>query len=258
MSTPLPDEVSPITSAYLAAVDSELPGLVVGLYLTGSIPLGDYRSGRSDIDGVVVVSSPVTDPAVVSPVHAKLPERPYFDVTYLTLAALAAPPDHRQPAVYTIDGEFKDPAVVGPVTPVLWSELARQSIAVRATPDLVVLDDHQALVDHTRANLTSCWQPQLDRLEEYVASLPGDQELEGWTVPWFVLGIPRLHALLATGNIISKTAAGEHAVAVFPAYADLCTRAIDHRAGQSVTFTAADAAQTVSFGHEVVTSALNL
>jgi hypothetical protein len=75
---------------------------------------------------------------------------------------------------------------------------------------------------------------------------------------WRVLGIPRLHALLATGNIISKTAAGEHAIAVFPAYADLCARAVKHRSGDSVTFTAADATQTVSFGHEVITSALNL
>jgi hypothetical protein len=258
MSTTLPSEVEAITSEYLKLIDSLLPGLVVGFSVTGSIPLGDYRPGRSDIDGVVIVSEPVTDPAVVEPVHAKLPERPYFDVTYLTADALAAPPDHRQPAVYTIDGEFRDPAVVGPVTPVLWSELARQSIPVRATPGLAVLDDHQALVDHTRANLTSYWQPQLDRLEQYAASLPGDQELEGSIVPWYVLGIPRLHALLATGNIISKTAAGEHAAAVFPTYADLCTRALNHRSGQSVPFTAVDATQTAGFGHEVITSALNL
>lgn len=34
-------------------------------------------------------------------------------------------------------------------------------------------------------------------------------------LPWVVLGVRRLHVLLATGNIISKTAAGEHALTAF-------------------------------------------
>ncbi len=55
-------------------------------------------------------------------------------------------------------------------------------------------------------------EPQLDRLESYAAGLPADQVLGGRIVPWHVLGVPRLHALLATGNIISKTAAGHHGV----------------------------------------------
>jgi hypothetical protein len=204
---------------------------------------------------VVVVSEPVTDPEIVRAVHEKLPKRPYFDVTYLTASALAAPPDRSTPVVYTIDGQFRDPATAGTVTPVLWSELARQSIAVRGVDGLVVHDDHQALVDHTRANLTSYWEPLLDRLEQRAAELPADQVLDGWIIPWCVLGIPRLHALLATGNIISKTAAGQHGAVAFPSYADLCTRAINHRAGALEEFTVADAAPTVAFGRAVVASA---
>jgi hypothetical protein len=247
-----------VTSQYLELIDEAHPGLVVGFYLTGSIPLDDFHPGHSDIDGVVVVSSPVSDPSQVRSVHEKLPDRPYFDVTYLTASALAAPPDRSTPVVYTIDGEFKDPAVAGPVNPVLWSELARQSIAVRPVDGLVVHDDHQALVDYTRGNLTSYWAPQLDRLEAYATGLPADQVLDGWIVPWHVLGVPRLHALLATGNIISKTAAGHHAVAEFPRYADLCTRAMLCRAGDPVVFTAADAISTVAFCRAVIASALRL
>ncbi|MEU4602001.1 nucleotidyltransferase domain-containing protein [Kribbella sp. NPDC023972] len=251
-------EFEAVTSQYLELIDDALPGLVSGFYLTGSIPLDDYHPGRSDIDGVVVVSEPVTDPEIVRAVHEKLPERPYFDVTYLTASALAAPPDRSTPVVYTIDGQFRDPATAGTVTPVLWSELARQSIAVRAVDGLAVHDDHQALVDHTRANLTSYWEPMLDRLEQRAAELPDDQVLDGWIIPWYVLGIPRLHALLATGNIISKTAARQHGAAAFPSYADLCTRAINHRAGALGEFTVADATPTVAFGRAVIASARQL
>ncbi|MEU4290941.1 hypothetical protein AB0E63_22165 [Kribbella sp. NPDC026596] len=253
----LPAEVEAITSQYLALTDDVLPGRILGFYLTGSIPLGDFHAGRSDIDGVVVVDGPVTE-ADVRPIHEKLPERPYFDVTYLTADALAVAPDRGTPVVYTIDGEFKDPAEAGPVNPVLWSELARQSLAVREVPGLTVHDDHQALVDHTRANLTSYWTPMLDRLEEHFADFADDHVVDGWIIPWYVLGIPRLHALLATGNIVSKTAAGKHAVATFPSYAGLCVRAIDHRAGHEVVFTVADVRQTVEFGRTVIGSATEL
>ncbi|MEV0285028.1 nucleotidyltransferase domain-containing protein [Kribbella sp. NPDC050820] len=254
----VPAEVAAITSQYLELIDKTRPGLVRGFYLTGSIPLGDYSPGRSDIDGVVVVSEPVTDPEVVRAVHAKLPERPYFDVTYLTASALAAEPDRSTPVVYTIDGQFQDPAAAGSVTPVLWSELARQSIAVRAVDGLVVHDDHEALVDHTRDNLTSYWVPMLDRLDRAMTDRPVDQPLDGRIVSWVVLGISRLHALLATGNIISKTAAGEHARARFPAYSALCTQAITHRAGHGIPLTSTDGTQTVAFGRAVITSAQHL
>jgi hypothetical protein len=89
----IPADVSSITEQYLELIDGTVPGLVRGFYLTGSIPLDDYVPGSSDIDGVVVVSEPVTDPEVVRAVHERLPGRPYFDVTYLTASALASPPD---------------------------------------------------------------------------------------------------------------------------------------------------------------------
>ncbi len=90
------------------------------------------------------------------------------------------------------------------------------------------------------------------------AELPDDQVLGGWIVLRFVLGIPRLHALLAAGNIISKTAAGHYGASGFPSYADLCTRAVNHRAGHPVGFTVADATPTVAFGRAVIASAQQL
>ena len=57
----LPAEVAATTSQYLGLIDEALPGRVVGLYLTGSVSLGDFQPGRSDIDGVVVVDSPLAD-----------------------------------------------------------------------------------------------------------------------------------------------------------------------------------------------------
>jgi hypothetical protein len=177
---------------------------------------------------------------------------------YLTADDLASPPDPGKPVVFTLDGVFKEAQYGGPVGPVLWSEMARQSVAVRSTPGLVVHDDQQALVDHTRGNLTLYWEPSLDQLVSGTAELPDDELIPDWVLPWFVLGVPRQHALLATGNIVSKTGAGEHALTAFPEWSGLINRCLDHRAGQPIKFTAADAKSAVTFGRQVITSALTL
>jgi hypothetical protein len=256
--TPVPPEVASTTARYLELIDEALPGQVTGLYLTGSVPLGDFRPGHSDIDGVVVVASPLLDASAVKAVHEQLPSAPAFDVTYLTAADLAAPPDAGKPVVFTLDGVFKEAPSGGPVSPVLWSEMARQSIAVRAVPGLVVHDDQDALEAFTRNNLKTYWTSQLDQLETTTAPQPDDAPVPDWVLPWIVLGVPRLHALLATGNIISKTRAGEHALIAFPEWSPLLNRCLDHRAGKPETFTTADAKAAVPYGRQVITAALEL
>ncbi|GAA0959468.1 hypothetical protein GCM10009554_73210 [Kribbella koreensis] len=256
----LPAEVSATTKLYLQLIDQALPGQVTGLYLTGSLPLGDYRRGLSDIDGVVIIASPLTEPevAAVRGVHAQLPTSPAFDVTYLNTADLTAPPDATKPVVFTLDGQFEQAPSGGPVSPVLWSEVARQSTALRAVPDLIVHDDQEALEAFTRANLTSYWSGRFDALETAFADHPDDEVVDTWILPWVMLGVPRLHALLATGNIISKTAAGEHALIAFPEWSPLLHRCLDHRSGKPETFTVADARSAVPYGRKVITAALAL
>jgi hypothetical protein len=195
---------------------------------------------------------------MVQPVHAALPSRPAFDVTYLTLDDLALPPDRDKPVVFTLDGVFKEAPRGGPVTPVLWSELARSPVVLRVAPGLVVHDDTQALAAFTRDNLTSYWAPMLDQLDAATAALPDDEVLDAWVVPWCVLGIPRLHALLATGNIISKGAAGRYTIAVFPDWVPLVERCLAHRAGDEQQFTVADANSAAVFGRTVIAAALAL
>ena len=46
----VPDEVTRYLHAVTARVRDVFGERVVGVYMTGSLALGDYRSGRSDID----------------------------------------------------------------------------------------------------------------------------------------------------------------------------------------------------------------
>lgn len=88
MSTPpeVPADVREATQRHLAALDMAAPGLVTSLYLTGSVTLGDYQPGRSDIDFMAFTTRPVTEPGVVAllaGVHASLPDTVKYDGNYL-------------------------------------------------------------------------------------------------------------------------------------------------------------------------------
>ena len=82
----IPEEVRELTRRHLAEADARASGLIVGLYLTGSVALGDFRPQWSDIDFVAVLERVPTDDdlAALADVHAGLsPRRPY-DGVYLS------------------------------------------------------------------------------------------------------------------------------------------------------------------------------
>jgi hypothetical protein len=54
----LPSDVRDATDRHLAVLDAVAPGLVGGLYLTGSATLSDYQPGRSDIDFMAFTTHP--------------------------------------------------------------------------------------------------------------------------------------------------------------------------------------------------------
>ena len=55
----------------------------------------------------------------------------------------------------------------------------------------------------------------------------------GWSTAWGMLGPPRLHHTIATGDVISKERAGEYALDVFPArWHPLIGDALAYRRGE--------------------------
>ena len=70
-----------------------------------------------------------------------------------------------------------------------------------------------------------------------------------------MLGAPRLHYTLATGDITSKTGAGRWALEQFPEYGELVGAALAWRATGEGEFTNAAAQRSVSFVRAVVADA---
>jgi hypothetical protein len=199
-------------ATYLDLADRHAPGLVQGLYLQGSIALGDYRPGISDIDFVTVVSG-TPDIRTLQTVHAELRRRhgaTCFDGLYVEAGDLSRPPSARPlgPAVH----EWRVRAASGFERHlVTWHVLAQSGVTVRgpAVAELGIHTDWPALAAGTLDNLAGYWTRWRD------VTARGPVGFSAWATSWGVLGAARLRHTLAAGRVTAKTEAAGYALATY-------------------------------------------
>lgn len=210
----LPAEVAEVCSTWLGTVDALAPGLVTGLHVRGGVGFGEFVPGTSDIDMVAVLAHRPSYAEVdaLEESHALLAERGLaapLDGIHVTAADLAEDPDDCPDVPCVLHGWF-EPEGRYDVSPVGWHELALHSVAVRG--DLpAVWTDHERLLAFTRATLHGEWAGFAASL----AKFPAEAATEAAT--WHVLGAARLHHLLATGEMTSKSAAGRWGLGFYDA-----------------------------------------
>jgi hypothetical protein len=243
----LPREAERSIGRYLAVADRLVPRRITGFYVVGSAALGAWRPVRSDIDFIAVVDG------VVSPHRL----RALHVLGNLTAAARAV--RRVDPAIpATVNGAFVAAAdLTAPVTtirplashsgrnfllgrafdvnPVMWKVLRDKGIAVRGPePGLLGLDpEPRRLREWNLGQLRGHWRSWGERL------LSGSVPSKPFVAPHRavvarVLGPPRLHHTIVTGEVISKEAAGEYALETFGArWEPLIRSALAYRAGSS-------------------------
>jgi hypothetical protein len=213
--------VADAVESYLGLVDAEVGGLVEGLYLEGSVALGDFRPHASDIDFVATTRVPPDAAALagLERVHVRLRglrPRPFFEGIHVTWDDLARDPALATAGPSTHEGLFR--AVGGgDRNPVTWHTLARHGVACRgpAVADLDVWADLDVLAAWQDANLDEYWGRLLD-CGAQLASTAGLFGLTRYAAAWTVTGVCRLHYTLAAGDVTSKDGAGRYALEVFP------------------------------------------
>ena len=230
----LPEPAARVVRRYLDRVDAAAPDLIQDFYLVGSIALGGFRAGRSDIDFVATLGEPVTadhlkvlrrahhrcwaDGAAKAVVTRSWPLtcNGYF---LADEADLARPPSEVIPVAAQVAERF-EPRARFDVNPVSWWILAHHGIAMRgpSIDNLTVHVDDADLRSWTAANLITYWRPWAQAItgsgpRPWVAAFR--QLSIGRLVASGVLGTARMHATITTGQVITKERAGDYALATF-------------------------------------------
>jgi hypothetical protein len=230
------ETVGEVTRRYLALVDELMPDRIEGLYLVGSVALDDYQPGVSDVDFVAVTKEALTadDLGALAGAHHLVRQGhagPAFDGIYVRWDDLAGDPAAIE-VVPHHDEELFHPTGGTEATPLQWLTLRTHPVALRGPERPDVWTDADVVRAWIRDHLETYWRPWVERQQTLVGR--GTMKLADEAVMWGVLGIPRLHETLATGDVVSKSAAGEYALATFgDDWAPIVTEALRLRRGGS-------------------------
>ena len=207
----LPELVEQVCASFTHALNHSSEDLLEGLYLRGSLCWGEFFPG-SNIDFTAVLSRrPGThDLEALEAAHTQIWfEFPQvdFDGHHVQLADLRAPAA-ACPAVPVVHAGRLTPAGGLDVNPVSWAELATRAIrvTVREPGVLGIHHDPDELRAFTAQNLADYWGRTAKELK-VGWPVAGRREQ---AVAWCTLGVARLHHLLATGELTSKSGAGRY------------------------------------------------
>lgn len=228
----LPEPVVGALRTWLAAHDEAAPGTIEGLYVVGSVALDDWTP-RSDVDVVAVIADPsepeLADDLAAAQALLRGRAEPAIDGPYVAWGDLVVPAMAVQ-RPWVLDGEYHVDGESFEINPVTWFTLARYGIVARGVvPEAIGvatdLAERQAWVAE---NVRTYWVGVGERLAAGLAE-SDETRYGGEVLEWVALGISRMLYTFETGDVTSKSAAGEWAAWRAPDYAPMLHRAVEVR-----------------------------
>lgn len=216
MNAAIPAPVQAVLETYLSLLHEALPGFLEGLYLQGSLALGAFTPGLSDVDFVAVTSrrAAANDVAVLEVVHREVMRRfptPLLEGSYLQWADLGRLQDAMPPHPHIHNGMLHISGYHD-ISHVTWWIVKHRGIVLLGPPveQLGLAVDLSALLAEMRQNMNTYWR----RFTTYPPRMAW--LLTDYGIQWAVLGVLRQYYTLREHAITSKVEAGRYGLSTLP------------------------------------------
>ena len=235
-------------AAHIARLDSLAPGQVRAVHVIGSATLDDYHPGTSDLDLVIELAREPSEADLRVLLDAHVGPGAKVEGTYVASGKLADPDPH---ASLLSDGVAH--FATKKLHAVTRLQLARYAVTIRGNAPEIE-PDVEAAQEFCRKNLVNYWQGWLTGGPRIMLRYAPAPLTPGWlwTVVWVGLGPARLWRTIDTGEIVSKSRAGELAAEHWPDLAEQLLDIVAERAGKPVKLNNKHGRAAVDLGRRIM------
>lgn len=239
----IPVGVQEILRAYMEWFERELPNLLEAFYVYGSISIGAFQEGASDIDFIAVTKRKWTEEEWIQlkrlhkGFHRAFPTAS-LDGFYITKESMENVHQTAQPRFSFRDGNYCGEEVFYQHSIDAY-QLVTYGITVKGNdPRTYGLSiDWERLHQNLQANLDSYWEKWIRRCETFPSTHYVGMYLSPKMIEWGVLGISRLYYSFREKDIASKLGAGEYACRHAPEkWNTILKEAMRVRRGESTSY----------------------
>jgi hypothetical protein len=218
----VPEKVNEVVNDYFKVVEERLPNLLESFYLFGSVSLGAYQDGMSDIDFYAVIKRKLTDAdvEVLKQVHQDMKKqypKPSLDGMYVTREDLDGRNEGVQSCPYFNEGKLQMFRAFHRSSIDAY-QLKTYGIVIKGLPieTYNIPTDWNQLKVNLVGNINSYWMNWTKRCERVTSlQFPG-LFVSGSMIEWGVLVVTRLYYSIKEEDIISKVGAGKYALHTVP------------------------------------------
>jgi hypothetical protein len=216
------EKIKEIVNEHIKMIELRLPNFLESYYIFGSVVLGAFDYGKSDLDFIVVVVRKVTetDLNILKKIHVEMQKKFHktiLDGMYLLKDDIDSLNKSEISCLRFNEGEFKGFRMFDRNS-VDAFELKKYGITVRGQEieSLKYSVDFDILIGKMRENLNTYWLKWANAYRrfpsiKYIALFISPKVIE-----WGVLGVSRLYYTFKEKGITSKVGAGEYALQTVP------------------------------------------
>lgn len=219
----IPGKVKEIIDEHIAMIESSLPNSLEAYYIYGSISLGGFDYGLSDIDFITILKRKTTetDIDILKKIHNDMQKKfskTILDGMYLLKDDIESLKSKREiPCLRFNDGEYKGIKTFDRNS-IDAFELKKYGITIKGQEieNLEYIVDFDILINKMRDNLNTYGLNWYNRCRKFPSLNYIALFLAERTVEWGVLGVSRLYYTFKESNITTKVGAGEYVLQTVP------------------------------------------